>query len=48
MGFPLCQVVATPRALKLLQETGEDPHVLLNRHRSGDWGDFDNYDHKEK
>ena len=45
--FPLGRVVATPGALQLLQETGEDPRLLLARHRSGDWGDLDNYDHKE-
>ena len=46
-AFPLARVVATPGALKLLQESGEDPHLLLDRHRSGDRGDLDNYDHKE-
>ena len=45
--FPLGQVLATPGVLKLLKETGEDPYLLLIRHRSGDWGDLDNYDHKE-
>jgi hypothetical protein len=45
--FPLGRVVATPGALELLQEVGEDPHLLLIRHRSGDWGDLDTYDHKE-
>jgi len=45
--FPLGRVVATPAALKLLQETGEDPLYYLSRHRCGDWGDLDNYDLKE-
>ena len=45
-AFPLGRVVATPEAFKLLKETG-DPHLLLVRHRSGDWGDLDDYDHKE-
>jgi len=31
----------------VLQEACEDPHLLLIRHRCGDWGDLDNYDHKE-
>ena len=38
MGLPLGRVVATPEALKLLQESGEDPLYYLARHRSGDWG----------
>ena len=46
-AIPLGRVVATPRALQLLQEAGKDPHLLLARHRSGDWGDLDNLDHKE-
>jgi len=46
-AYPLGRVVATPGALKLLQEDGEDPHLLLDRHRCGDWGDLDDYDHKE-
>ena len=45
--FPLGLVVATPGALKLLQEISEDPLYYLDRHRSGDWGDLDNYDRKE-
>jgi len=45
--FPLGRVVATRRALKLLEESGEDPRYYLSRHRSGDWGDLDTYDHKE-
>jgi hypothetical protein len=47
MEFPLGRVVATPGALKLLEESGEDPCILLARHSLGDWGDLDNYDHKE-
>jgi hypothetical protein len=46
-AIPLGRVVATPRALQLLQEAGKDPHLLLARHRSGDWGVLDEYDHKE-
>ena len=41
------RVVATPGALKLLKVTGKDPLYYLARHRSGDWGDLDDYDHKE-
>ena len=46
-SFPLGRVVATPGALEVLEQYGEDPHLLLDRHRSGDWGDLDNYDRKE-
>ena len=34
--FPLGRVVATPGALKLLEEVGEDPLYYLSRHRFGD------------
>lgn len=37
--FPLGRVVATPGALNLLVIDGQDPGELLDRHRSGDWGD---------
>ena len=46
-AFPLGRVVATAGALEVLEESGEDHHLLLGRHRSGDWGDLDSYDHKE-
>src|SRR5829696_3090970 len=45
--FPLGQIVATPGALKLLEETGENPYLLLTRHRSGDWGEVDAHDRRE-
>ena len=44
---PLGRVVATPGVLKLLEETGEDPCLLLARHHSGDWGELDPQDHRE-
>ncbi len=37
--FPLGRLVATPGALALLAETGENPTALLARHVSGDWGE---------
>jgi len=46
-AFSLGRVVATPGALEMLEEQGENPLFYLYRHRSGDWGDLDNYDHKE-
>jgi len=45
--FPLGQIVATSGALRLLEETGEDPCLLLGRHRSGDGGDLDAHDRRE-
>jgi hypothetical protein len=39
--------VATPGALKVLREAGEEPLRYLARHRSGDWGDLDTHDRRE-
>lgn len=36
--FSLGQVVATPGALALLEETNTDGFVLMHRHQNGDWG----------
>jgi hypothetical protein len=45
--FPLGRVVATPGALNLLVVAGQDPRKLLERHRSGDWGDVPPEDARE-
>ena len=45
--FHLGRVVATPGALKMLVEAGEDPLSLLSRHCSGDWGEIDVHDRRE-
>ena len=37
--FPLGQVVATPGALELLRESGENPAAFLARHSQADWGE---------
>ena len=37
--FSLGQVVATPGALDLLRESGENPADFLTRHVQGDWGE---------
>jgi hypothetical protein len=42
--LPLGRVVATPGALKLLSEMGEDPFDYLARHATGDWGDLCAFD----
>jgi hypothetical protein len=39
----LGRLVATPGALEVLSEAGEDPLVYLSRHASGDWGDLDEH-----
>jgi hypothetical protein len=45
--LPLGRIVATPGALKVLLEAGEDALLYLARHSSGDWGDLDAQDWKE-
>jgi hypothetical protein len=42
--FPLGHLVATPRALEIMQAAGIDPSSLLARHATGDWGDVDAHD----
>ena len=45
--LPLGRVVATPGALQLLHETGQDPFDYVSRHASGDWGELGTHDRKE-
>jgi hypothetical protein len=45
--LPLGRVVATPGALNVLLEVGEDPVSYLVRHASGDWGEIDPHDCRE-
>lgn len=45
--FPLGQLVATPGALALLADVGEDPVGLLARHVLGDWGEVPPEDARE-
>ncbi len=45
--LPLGKVVATPGALRLLLEAGEDPLRFLARHASGDWGELCEFDRKQ-
>jgi hypothetical protein len=39
--------VATPGALKLLSEIGEDPFDYLARHATGDWGELCAFDRRQ-
>jgi len=46
--FPLGRLVATPGALALIRGAGEDLlPALLDRHRSGDWGNVPEEDARE-
>jgi hypothetical protein len=45
--LPLGRVVATPGALKLLLEAGEDAFGYIARHATGDWGDLCGFDHRQ-
>jgi hypothetical protein len=45
--LPLGRIVATPGALQVIREEGENPLHYLSRHASGDWGDLDNHDRRE-
>ena len=44
MKFPLGQIVATPEALKAIEEAGQDPTFFLDKHAAGDWGEVDDGD----
>ena len=45
--FPLGRLVATPGALALLTNAGENPAMLLGRHQTGDWGEVPPEDARE-
>ena len=45
--LPLGRIGATPGALQVLTEAGEDLRLLLARHASGDWGELDEDDRRE-
>jgi hypothetical protein len=45
--LPLGKVVATPGALKLLSDAGEDAFDYLARHATGDWGELCAFDHRQ-
>lgn len=45
--FPLGRIVATPGALRALQDAGQDPVEFLQRHQVGDWGDLCEADKEE-
>ena len=45
--FPLGRVVATPGALKALEDANQNPFEFLERHQAGDWGELCEEDKKE-
>ena len=45
--FPLGRIVATPGALKALEDAGETPLPYLSRHSTGDWGELSDQDQYE-
>jgi hypothetical protein len=47
MLFELGRIVATPGALKALEEAGQQPAEFLDRHVNGDWGELDDEDKRE-
>ena len=40
----LGQIVATPAALRAIQEAGQTPDFFLDKHIQGDWGEVDDED----
>ena len=45
--FPLGRLVATPGALRELEEAEQSPREFLQRHVTGDWGDLCEEDKNE-
>ena len=37
-GFSLGRILATPGALRVIEESGQSPADFLSRHARGDWG----------
>ena len=42
--FSLGQVVATPEAMRVLEESGQSPGFFLDRHIQGNWGEVNDED----
>jgi hypothetical protein len=42
--FPLGQLLATPGALKALEESGQSPGFFLEKHQAADWGEVNEED----
>jgi len=47
MKFEPGRILATPGALRAMEEAGDDPASFLARHLNGDWGELDPEDVRE-
>ena len=45
--FSLGQTLATPGALRALEQAGQSPLEFLRRHQTGDWGELCDEDKRE-
>jgi hypothetical protein len=45
--FSLGRVVATPGALRALEQSNQSPFEFIERHQAGDWGELCEEDQKE-
>ena len=45
--FSLGQLVSTPGAIEAMEKVGQNPHQLVRRHQSGDWGEVSPDDAQE-
>jgi hypothetical protein len=45
--FPLGRIVATPGALRTLEQANQNPFEFLARHQAGDWGELCEEDKRE-
>ncbi len=45
--FPLGRVVATPGALKALEQANQTPFEFLEKHQTGNWGELCDEDKSE-
>ena len=45
--FPLGRIVATPGALRALEQANQNPFECLERHQAGDWGELCEEDKRE-
>jgi hypothetical protein len=41
INLPLGRLLSTPGAIEAMAKVGQEPLELLNRHRTGDWGEVD-------
>jgi hypothetical protein len=45
--FTLGRIVATPGALKAIEEANQNPFEFIQRHQAGDWGELCEEDKRE-